>query len=126
MLGKVKKCNKKEFVPAASEECLDLISKMLDFDPDKRITVEQILTHPYLSEFYRKKELIESKGRIKVPVDDNQRLNLKEYRTIIYDDIRKKNKSSVDVGNTTLYRIKQTVRKSQPKKNENEHRVSSV
>jgi hypothetical protein len=53
-----------------------------------------------------------------VPIDDNQRLSLKEYRNLIYEEIRKKNKSSVDINNTTLYRIKPTVRKSQPKKAE--------
>jgi mitogen-activated protein kinase 15 len=54
LLGKVKKGNRKEMVPNASDDCLDLIAKMLDFDPDKRIDIEEILTHPYLSEFYQK------------------------------------------------------------------------
>jgi mitogen-activated protein kinase 15 len=54
LLGKVKKGNRKEMVPNASDDCLDLIAKMLDFDPDKRIDIEEILMHPYLSEFYQK------------------------------------------------------------------------
>ena len=29
LLGKIKKCNKRELVPTASEECLDLIARML-------------------------------------------------------------------------------------------------
>jgi hypothetical protein len=53
-----------------------------------------------------------------VPIDDNQRLGLKEYRNLIYDEIRRKSKSLVDINNSTLYRIKQTVRKSHPKKAE--------
>lgn len=55
LLGRIKKCNRRELVPSASDECLDLISKMLDFDPEKRLTIEQILAHPYLAEFYVKK-----------------------------------------------------------------------
>ena len=85
LLGKVKKCNRKELIPHANNECTDLIEKLLEFDPDKRLTIEQILTHPYLSEFYNKKELTESKGKIKLPIDDNQRLSLKDYRNIIYE-----------------------------------------
>jgi serine/threonine protein kinase len=57
-MGKIKKCNRKELIPHASEECLDLVGKMMEFDPDKRISIEQILSHPYLADFYNKKELI--------------------------------------------------------------------
>lgn len=30
-------------LPNASDDCIDLISKLLQFDPDKRIEVKQIL-----------------------------------------------------------------------------------
>ena len=35
--------------PNAAPEAVDLISKMLQFDPSTRITVEQALAHPYLT-----------------------------------------------------------------------------
>ena len=38
--------------PEASEQALDLMRKMLVFDPLKRITVEQALAHPYLKELH--------------------------------------------------------------------------
>ena len=31
---------------------LDLLDKMLTFNPNKRITVEQALAHPYLEQYY--------------------------------------------------------------------------
>jgi hypothetical protein len=31
---------------------------MLEFDPEKRINIGDILKHPYLAEFFNKKELI--------------------------------------------------------------------
>jgi mitogen-activated protein kinase 15 len=120
LLAKLKKCNRKELVPCAGEDCMDLICRMLEFDPDKRVSIEEILTHPYLAEFYNKQELLPAKDKIKIPIDDNQRLSLKEYRNIIYEEIRKKNKSSVDLANSTLYRIKHTVRKSQPQSKKSE------
>ena len=36
-------------IPSANEDCLDLISKLLEFDPDKRLSIEQIMVHPYLA-----------------------------------------------------------------------------
>lgn len=31
---------------------LDLLKKMLSFNPHQRITVEQVLAHPYLQQYY--------------------------------------------------------------------------
>jgi serine/threonine protein kinase len=39
----------KDMFPTASEEALDLLKKLLQFNPNKRLTVEQALQHPYVS-----------------------------------------------------------------------------
>lgn len=31
---------------------IDLLNKLLEFDPSKRITVEEALAHPYLSAYH--------------------------------------------------------------------------
>jgi mitogen-activated protein kinase 1/3 len=41
-----------EFFPEASEEAKDFIKKILTYDPDKRMTVNEALEHPFLSELY--------------------------------------------------------------------------
>ncbi|KAK4049098.1 mitogen activated protein kinase [Microbotryomycetes sp. JL221] len=38
--------------PEASVEAVDLLERCLTFDPKKRITVEQALTHPYLAAYH--------------------------------------------------------------------------
>jgi len=38
--------------PDADGDALDLLEKMLDFDPANRITVEKALEHPYLSVYH--------------------------------------------------------------------------
>lgn len=38
--------------PDADANALDLLGKMLTFNPNKRITVEEALAHPYFSQYY--------------------------------------------------------------------------
>jgi len=48
-LLKLIKTTKFEFPILISSECMDLISKMLVMDPRDRITIPEILNHPWLS-----------------------------------------------------------------------------
>lgn len=38
--------------PHASPACIDLLNRMLQFDPRRRMTVEQALQHPYLADMH--------------------------------------------------------------------------
>ena len=42
----------KRLLPNAEPSALDLLGKLLAFDPAKRITVEEALRHPYVSEYH--------------------------------------------------------------------------
>ena len=42
----------KEAVPSLDSEGLDLLGKMLAFDPAKRISARQALTHPYFRDLF--------------------------------------------------------------------------
>jgi renal tumor antigen len=46
----------KTFLPNASNECIDLIQKMLIYDPEKRITAKQALNHPYFKDLYEQEQ----------------------------------------------------------------------
>jgi serine/threonine protein kinase len=62
---------------------------MLHFNPAKRITITEALRHPYLAQFHNPKEETSSKKAITPPVSDNKKLNLKQYKQLIYDRIKK-------------------------------------
>lgn len=38
--------------PGASAPALDLLARMLQFDPRRRMTVQEALQHPYLSQLF--------------------------------------------------------------------------
>lgn len=81
--------HKTDIIPNMSDDKLffDLISRMLEFDPSKRIKIEDILRHEYLSEFYKPKEIQEIKKaqvNLKLHINDNVKLSVKDYQHIIY------------------------------------------
>jgi len=80
--------------PKATLVELDLLNKLLQFNPNKRINVIQALEHPYVADFhddYSDTE-IACEGPIKFSIDDNIKYTVKEYRTKLYDDILKRKK----------------------------------
>ena len=64
----------------ASPQGLDLLRRLLHFNPKKRITVQEALEHPYLSDFHQPEDEISFTSKIKVPLDDNKKLMKGDYR----------------------------------------------
>ncbi|KAL6726480.1 hypothetical protein Aduo_008447 [Ancylostoma duodenale] len=66
--------------PEADPRALDLLDKMLTFDPNKRITVEEALAHPYLDEYYDPNEepVCEHPLTYEMELDDLPKEQLKE------------------------------------------------
>lgn len=78
-----------ERFPTASKDALDLLAQMLQFNPQKRISAEQALRHPYCAQFYNGNEIV-CERPITVPIDDSVKLSAQEYRDMLYMDIVKR------------------------------------
>lgn len=74
--------------PKASPLACDLLEKLLQFDPDKRLTVEQALRHPYLEELHCEED--EPICDVLDPVDfefEYLKLSKDELRGLIHQEI---------------------------------------
>jgi mitogen-activated protein kinase 15 len=76
------------------KEALDLLRRLLTFSPSTRMTVDEALRHPYVKSFHCAADEINCNRIIRLPVDDNTKLSLKEYREAIYKDISEKTRSN--------------------------------
>ncbi len=78
--------------PSASPEALDLLSKLLHFNPEKRISAEEALRHPYVAQFSNPDDEPVAERIITIPIDDNTKYSIQQYRERLYLEIVKKKK----------------------------------
>jgi len=81
-----------EKLPQASPEALDLLQNLLVFNPQKRLTCEQALAHPYLAQFHNPADEPVLTAAIEIPIDDNKRLSISAYRQNLYKKIIQRKK----------------------------------
>ena len=89
-LPNTKPKNLADLYPKASPEALDLLKKLLQFNPSKRLTAEQALEHPYVAKFHDPANEPACEAPLKIMVDDNEKRSVSEYRDLLYAEILKR------------------------------------
>jgi len=80
-----------ELYPSADEDAMDLLKKLLAFNPFRRVTVEQALEHPYVAQFHNPADEIVFEHTIVIPINDNKKMSVATYREELYNSIIKVN-----------------------------------
>eukprot|EP00931_Biecheleriopsis_adriatica_P068336 TRINITY_DN42305_c0_g1_i1.p1 TRINITY_DN42305_c0_g1~~TRINITY_DN42305_c0_g1_i1.p1 ORF type:complete len:523 (+),score=114.83 TRINITY_DN42305_c0_g1_i1:95-1570(+) len=81
-----------EMFPSASVEALDLLRLCLQFNPTKRTSAKDALRHPYVVQFHNPDDEFDCDRTIRIPIDDNTKLTVQDYRERLYNEVLKKKK----------------------------------
>lgn len=88
-LAPTTKKSMKEKFPRVSPEALDLLTKLLAFNPNKRPTAEETLEHPYLADFHNPNDEPVAQKTMTIPIDENRKASIREYRDELYKEIKR-------------------------------------
>jgi len=106
--------------PNAPEDALDILNKLLQFNPNKRITAAQALEHPYLEQFHNPEEELVCEHPIQIPISDNKKLSVAAYRDELYNSVIKVNQAEVKKKTTTKKKSSSTEKKIKKPKTDGE------
>ena len=74
--------------PASDPEAIDLLGKMLRFNPTQRVTAEEALEHNFFKSVRRKDLEREADGRLEAPSFlDAEKINLRTLKQKIFDEV---------------------------------------
>ncbi|GAB9467125.1 hypothetical protein Gpo141_00004483 [Globisporangium polare] len=89
-LGKKPKVPFRTIFPTAGDDAADLLEKLLEFDPAKRITAQDALTHPYMQAIEKKYKGVDphanSRG-LDFSFDGNKKLTKLDLRALIVKEV---------------------------------------
>ena len=76
------KKNLKSKFPGSTEDALDLLDRMLKFNPHKRITVNQALEHPFFTEVKDPNKEVEADFNLEFEFEKDENLTMEKLRTL--------------------------------------------
>ena len=88
----LEKPNLRDLIPGVPEDAVDLMEKLMKINPNKRLNVQEALEHPYLAQFHNDANEPVCEKQIVIPIDDNKKFSIREYRMKIYIDIQNRKK----------------------------------
>lgn len=82
----------------AEPNLIDLLEKLLVFNPAKRLTAEQALAHPFLQEFFLKEDVLKFPFKEKTPEDEQSLASYYQFEKELDDGSEKSNEEIIEWG----------------------------
>ncbi|CEP02900.1 Mitogen-activated protein kinase [Plasmodiophora brassicae] len=92
-LKKEKSTSLAELFPNAPPDAISLLGGLLQFNPTKRLTAEQVLEHPYLGQFHDANSEPVCDSAIISSMNDDKKFTVEEYRGTLYQSIIERKKT---------------------------------
>jgi mitogen-activated protein kinase 15 len=89
-----KKVPLSKLFPTASEPALDMLEKLLHFNPHKRLSAEESLKHPFVAQFHDEASELAAPSPFILKIDDNVKFSISEYRDSLYSEVTAKKKET--------------------------------
>jgi len=77
----------KSFFKYENEKAIDLLDKMLKYDPDERITAKDCLEHPYFEDVHDPDDVPVFEGSIDFTFENDKALTIEKVKFMIIDEI---------------------------------------
>ncbi|KAJ0403438.1 hypothetical protein ATCC90586_001727 [Pythium insidiosum] len=89
-LGKKPKVPLRTVFPMASDDALDLLDRLLEFDPAKRLTADEALAHPYMQPIERKYKGVDPMPTARVDFSfDAKKLTKMDLQTLLLKEVER-------------------------------------
>ena len=79
------RCKISSKIKYENPDALDLLDKMLQYDPEKRITAEEAIKHPYFEDVHDPDDVQLFKGSIDFEFEKDQSLTLEKLKLYIIE-----------------------------------------
>merc|ERR1740117_2149444 len=81
-----------QMYPTGSAEAIDLMRQTMMFNPSKRLSAHDACRHPCVEQFHNPEDEYDCKQAIRIPIDDNTKLTVQDYRERLYNEVLRKKK----------------------------------
>lgn len=86
-----------ELIPCQDANALDLIDRLLDLNPKRRITIDEAIKHPYLESMHDPDDEPVFSGTIDFEFENDPNLTLEDVKKLILQEISYYNNAYYDL-----------------------------
>ncbi|XP_078036412.1 mitogen-activated protein kinase 15 isoform X1 [Augochlora pura] len=101
----------RDLLPDVSEKALHLISNLIVFNPNRRLTAVEALEHAYVANFHKRSKEPERGSSVVPLLRDDVQLSVDDYRNKLYSMMDEKHRKHKNMSKSRIRRLSEHIRK---------------